>query len=227
MLQLPMTTNKLALGIVIGGSITSILTLAIVLAFFFAGVNTGPTGCCMAFDDTPIAETDEETTSELLDDTRTYKTTLRDEEISFEYPTGWHMEGIRNFETGEYSFPSLTLRLDQDPLVATSPSGGPRGATIELFGLTDEGPAIMAELESLPAWQTFTTDKITVNGKTVERVIITTDMSHPSVSYEIPFTERLFIKGEKQYFMAYHYYAEASEANEPAWELFKSTLSIK
>ncbi len=213
-----MTTNKLALGIVLGGSLASIFTLAMVFALF-------------TLDETQelVAEPVDTESSTPANEVSTtlYETNIAKEDISFEYPTGWHLTGLRDWEAEDGKFPSITLALDPEPQVLTSPWGGPLTRQIEFKSLVGD-EAMMAEYEDLPAYMSYKKDEIMINGKTAERLVVTTDMNHPDFeAYGIPFTERLWIKGDERTFVAYHYYEEASEANEPAWELFKKTLSIK
>ncbi len=216
-----MTTNKLALGIVLGGSLTSIMTLAIVLALFsLDSVNS-------TFTSESAIETDSNSQTIATDRTAFYGLDLGSEDISFEYPLGWHITGLRDYEALNGTLPSLKLALDPEPQVLTSPWGGPLTRQIEFSSLIGD-EAMMAEYEDLPAYMSYKKDEIMINGKTAERLVVTTDMNHPEFeAYGIPYMERLWIKGDQRTFVAYHYYTEASEANEPAWELFKSTLSIK
>jgi hypothetical protein len=147
-------------------------------------------------------------------------------ELSFEYPTGWHVFGTRNFEDSNMNIPNIELKLSSDPITFTYPSGGGFNTAVQVSTI-ELGTAIHASSENASDWQTVTSDKVLVNGKEAARIRVVTDMTHEDISYEIPFVEQVFVFGEKFGYQLDHYYSDAEDENEKAWKLLLDTFEIE
>jgi len=147
--------------------------------------------------------------------------------FSFEYPVGMHVTGHRFFDSPNRVRPDIEYGVSRDPVVVTSPSGGPGHVPAVSVWLNDENTAINGLWEGRPEWQTVTKDTVMVDGQSADRYTITTDMTNRNVSYEFAFEELVFVNRiNGSSYTLQHIYNTADQADEEAWTLLLDTFSM-
>ena len=163
-------------------------------------------------DEIPVLEAD--TTTAFDFETDVYD----DDVVMFEYPVGYHMSGLRQYDVPGRVYPAFSYSLHSAPYVIVSPAGGRQVPEISIVSL--EQGAVYTSPYADVAWIGETTEEMDVNGVTGTRMTFTA----PADAVYVPPYHEVVMVGH--FVLTYTGPAELSSAWQLLLETFESQFDF-